>query len=100
MGKGRPGNHVVYIRVYRREWDGVFQWTKQLVDSPAFIIGGINGQAMYANDVVTSVLRMFQYESFNVNLYVNGAQSSDNGSDTDFYIELNHVGTLEQITTG
>jgi len=69
------GNHVVGILRTVIE-NG---WQKTILDTPSFIIGGVAGQAMSANDVVTTVLEMFGIPS-SASLFVNGMLTVDNGS--------------------
>jgi len=82
------GNHIVQVRLLENMAHAARGY-RTLVDSPSFVIGGINGQAMTSADVVNSVARMFR--ATDANIYVNGDQSQQTDSPLELHVWLSPV---------
>ena len=57
----KPGNHAIAIRTFRysRSKNGDSITSRQVFETPHFIMGGVFGQAMYPTDIVKTVIEMF-----------------------------------------
>lgn len=82
------GNHIVQVRLLEN-MSHAARGYRTLVDSPSFIIGGIDGQAMSSADVVNSVARMLQ--AAGANIYVNGDLSQQTDSPLELHVWLSPV---------
>ena len=82
------GNYVVSVR--RDVLDASNGFYSVAVNTPDFIIGGVSGQAMTANDVVTSVLRMLGIPS-STSLFINGKLAVDNGTTEGKHVDQTSV---------
>lgn len=82
------GNYAVTVRTYRiTRKDGSITSTP-VINTPTFVMGGIAGQAMSANDVVNNVNDMFPSSDLR-DMWINGNKAIEYLSATEeIYISL------------
>lgn len=79
--------HIVSVRrvLVTEDKDGVT--SRMILNTPNFTMGGVDGQAMTANDVVTTVRQMLNTPA-TATLFVNGKRVNDADSEDSVFIDL------------